>query len=509
MSLFGRIAVEKKLVSEDQLARALRLQEETRALGLEKPVGEILVSEGTLKPTDVELILRLQVINQRARDARRFTKVALHNKLIDADLRKQVLGVCAREGYQRVVGDVLIELDALTPPQVRAIERALNRSASQRLKPYSPSESGRIAQQIRIDDDEDDAARRDVRSRRDDVVLAAVAVREGLLLIPELERALDEQAAHDEPRPKLREVLLTRGVLREDELELIDRATQGARNENLRIPGYTVHDLLGSGQTSLVLRGRHDLIKREVAIKLFRAEHMEATEAEKLIAEAEASARLRHPNIVALHEVGRVHRRIYYVMELVDGPTLLQVIQRWGKVPERDALKIARDVALALCAISDAGLVHRDVKPQNVLLAPTGEAKLTDLGLAMEVHEGPREDTGSIVGTPVTMSPEQANGKRLDVRSDLYSLGATLFYALTGKPPYPGRTSVEMMLGHLTKEIPEVRDHNPQIHARTADLVRRLLAKDPDDRPQTAEEVAAVLGRIAGDLSASDATPIV
>ncbi|MCA8922903.1 MAG: protein kinase [Planctomycetes bacterium] len=503
MSLFGRIAVEKNLVSEDQLSRALRLQEETRALGLEKPVGEILVSEGTLGQEDVELILRLQVLNQRAQAARRYSKIALRNKLISDAQRREALAVCAKEGYQRSAADVLVELEALSPPQARAIERALNRSESQRLKPFDRSASGRIAQALEVE------AEVLSRARRDDVVLAAVAVREGLLLVPELERALEEQAAHDEPRPRLVQVLLTRGILNEEEVEHVERAIEGSRNERLQIPGYTVLDLLGSGTTSLVLRGRHELIKREVAIKLFRTEHMEATAAEQLIAEAQTIARLRHPNVVVLHEVGRVHRRIYYVMELVDGPTLLQVIQRYGTVPERDALRIGRDVALALGAISDAGMVHRDVKPQNVLLTPTGEAKLTDLGLAMEVHQAPLEETGSIVGTPVTMSPEQANGRPLDVRSDLYSLGATLYYALCGKPPYPGNSAVEMMLGHLTKEIPDVRDANPEIHPRTADLVRRLLAKTPEERPQTASEVAAVLDRIADDLgSSSDILPL-
>ncbi|MEZ6184286.1 MAG: serine/threonine-protein kinase, partial [Planctomycetota bacterium] len=327
--------------------------------------------------------------------------------------------------------------------------------------------------------------------------------------VPELERALEEQAAHDEPRPALREVLTERGVLRPDELEQIDRAIEAARNERLQIPGYQVLDLLGSGVTSLVLRGRHELIEREVAIKLFRTEHMEATEAEHLMAEARTIARLRHPNLVVLHEVGRVHRRIYYVMELVDGPTLLQLIQRYQRLPERDVLRIGRDVARALEAISEAGLVHRDVKPQNVLLAPTGDAKLTDLGLAMESHRAPLEAPGSIVGTPVTMSPEQANGDALDVRSDLYSLGATLYYALCGKPPYSGRSTVELMLAHLTAEVPDVRAVNPEVHPRTADLVRRLLAKTPAERPQTPGEVALVLERIADDLgSSSDISPV-
>ncbi|MEZ6184986.1 MAG: hypothetical protein R3F62_08260, partial [Planctomycetota bacterium] len=178
MSLFGRIAVEKNLVSSDQLARALRLQEETRALGLEKPVGEILVSEGALRPEHVDLILRLQVLNQRAQTARRYTKIALRNRLIDEGQRTRALEACAKEGYQRAAGDVLLELGALSAAQARAIERAMNRSASQRLKPFERSPSGRIARELEIESSDELS-----RARRVDVVLAAVAVREGLLLV--------------------------------------------------------------------------------------------------------------------------------------------------------------------------------------------------------------------------------------------------------------------------------------------------------------------------------------
>jgi len=196
--------------------------------------------------------------------------------------------------------------------------------------------------------------------------------------------------------------------------------------------------------------------------------------------------------------VGRVHRRLYFVMELVDGPTLLDVVHTQGPLDERRALLVARDVAQALEAVQEAGLVHRDVKPGNIILPPNGPAKLTDLGLALDTQRPSRDDPQAIYGTPHTMSPEQANGDPVDIRADLYGLGATLYQALVGVPPYGGDQPLEVLLAHMTAPIPDPRAKRPAIGEATAHFVQRLLAKRPEDRPESPAQVGRELEALLG-----------
>lgn len=498
-SLFGRIALKKGLVSETQLERAVRFQEEIRALGLSKPLGAILVADGILAEGQVEVILRLQKLNQRAQDARRFGRIALKNGFIDQEQLDGALVVAQEEGFQRPLSKILQTQGALGARVARAIEQALSEAEARESTPLEArSVTGRLAQALEL---EDEAEEDDEHDWVSDVGFAAVALREGLLQIPEIERALAEQLIHAEPR-SLAQILVQRGVLQPEEVLQIEEALNLARQERLRIPGYELTDVLGYGVTSIVLRARHAVLEREVAVKLFRTEHILTTTPEALVEEARAVAKVRHPNVVELYEVGRVRRRVFFVMELVRGPTLLDVLRQDGALTERRALELGRDVTLALQAIHAAGLIHRDVKPQNILLDEvSGRAKLTDLGLACEQTE-PSEDEESehaIFGSPYTMSPEQANGAFTDARSDLYGLGATLFYALTETPPFEGEDTLSILMAHITAPIPDPRERaSGPISAPAAELVMSLLAKEPAERPDSAADVlAAIEGLLA------------
>lgn len=498
-SLFGRIALKKGLVSEIQLERALRFQEEIRALGLEKPLGKILVADGILAEGQVEVILRLQGINQRAQDARRFGRIALKNGFVDQDQLDAALTLAQEEGFNRPLSMVLQAQGALGARVARAIEQALTEAKERESVPLDQrGVTGRLAKTLDLEDDEDEDDEHDWVS---DFGFAAVAFREGLLQIPEIERALAEQLLHAEPR-SLSETLVQRGVLRAEEVVQVEESLALARQERLRVPGYELLDVLGYGVTSVVLQARHTVLDREVAVKLFRTEHILATTPEALVEEARAVAKVRHPNVVELYEVGRVRRRVFFVMELVRGPTLLDMLRNEGALSEDKTLRLARDMVKALDAIHEAGLIHRDVKPQNILLDEAGgNFKLTDLGLACEQGEAVDEDQEghAIYGSPYTMSPEQANGARSDARSDLYGLGATLFYALTETPPYEGQDTLTILMGHMTAPIPDPRERGGgEISEGLAELVMRLLAKDPDERPSSAREVlSAVEGLLA------------
>ncbi len=502
LHLFGRIALRKGLVSESQLHRAVRLQEEVRSLGVAKHLGEILVADGVLAPEQVEQVLRLQAINEKAAYERRYGRVALKNGLIDPEQLEAALEVLQREGFQRSLSTILREQGVLTGRAARAIHAALDRAVAEEVGGEAPPERPRTPSSERLlrsldlageEADADAAARAELARRQRDLTFGAVALREGLVLVPELERAVEEQTIREEDVP-LAQVLVERGVLSEGEVAAVEAAVAVSRHETLRIPGYEVRDVLGYGVTSVVLRARHEVLAREVAIKLFRAEHVAAATAETLLEEARAVASVRHPNVVGLYEVGRVHRRVFFVMELVDGPTLMEVLRQQGPLPLPDVVRLARDLARGLAAIHEPGLVHRDVKPQNVLFAGDGGAKLTDLGLACEAGFSAAEDgAGALYGSPYTMSPEQAQGDAVDARADLYGLGATLYYALTGGPPYEGQDTVSLIMAHCTAPVPDPVALRADADPGLARLIMRLLAKEPEQRPSNAHEVLGAL----------------
>jgi tRNA A-37 threonylcarbamoyl transferase component Bud32 len=504
-SLFGRIAVKKGLISPAQLERALRFQEEIHALGLHKPLGRIFVADGLMADGQVEVVLRLQKLNQRASEARRFGRVAVRNGYVREEDLAAALAVAKAEGYQRPLGMILEAQDVLEPRISRAIKQALERLAAEERNDRPPSgrlasSTGRMSRALDLDgldmeSAEESAEEVEAAQRQHDVGFAAMAFREGLVQIPELERAVEEQGREGRT---LSGTLQHRGVLSELDVEHIEAALITARQEKLTVPGYEWIDVLGYGVTSIVIKARHAVLDREVAIKLFREEHVQATTADVLVDEARAVAKVRHPQVVELYEVGRVRRRIYFVMELVEGATLLEVLRQEGALPERRALEIARDVLGALEAVHAEGLVHRDVKPQNILVSHSGQTKLTDLGLACEQGSGVEEY--AIYGSPHTMSPEQANGESVDERSDLYGLGATLFQTLTEEPPFDGRDTLAILMAHMTAPVPDPRERGAQVSAGTAEFVCRLLSKDPQDRFQNAEETLAALDGVLAFL---------
>jgi hypothetical protein len=511
--LFGKIAEKKGLVTARQLERALGLQEELRVVGLHRPLGRVLVDEGVLAEGQVEVIVRLQAINQRARDGKAFGKVAVRNGLLLPAQLDRATAAARAEGWERTLEAILVDQGALEPRAVRAVRAALDRarrkasgasdsglgltdtaSLTPGATPRPSSPTGRLAQTLDVgeDDAEDDPEELERARRREELVFAAVALRDGLVIVPELERALDEQLRRDDGAT-LPEVLLERRALDPKDVKAVRKAVEAARQEKLQVPGYEVVDVLGYGITSVVLRARHTLLGRQVALKLFRPEHVESTAADALLGEARQVARVKHPNVVEVYEVGRLQRRFWFVLELVDGPTLGARLREKGRLPEGVALRMVRDVARALEAVHKAGLVHRDVKPGNILFAPDGVAKLTDLGLACDAARAKAATDGALFGTPQTMAPEQAQGLEVDHRADLYGLGATLYQALTERPPYEGKDTVSLVMAHVTAPIPDPRALRPDLSPGLAELVLWLLAKSPGDRPQSARVVLEAL----------------
>jgi len=262
---------------------------------------------------------------------------------------------------------------------------------------------------------------------------------------------------------------------------------------------YSIERELGRGGMGIVLLARDVALDRPVAIKLLPP-HLASRpdERDRFLQEARTAAGLAHPNIVPIHLVEARGDLVFFVMGFVDGETLRDRVERAGPLPPRLAVKLLQEVAWALGAAHQRGVIHRDVKPDNIMIErATERALVTDFGIALGKGAGESAD-GSITGTARYMSPEQACGEPVDARSDLYSLGATFFYALTGRAPFDAANVPAILAKHVYETAPLVHALRPEVPAKLGAVVERLLRKAPPERFQTADDLARVAGELRG-----------
>jgi eukaryotic-like serine/threonine-protein kinase len=270
---------------------------------------------------------------------------------------------------------------------------------------------------------------------------------------------------------------------------------------------YELEELVGTGGMSSVFRAHDRQLERLVAIKILHQHYADDPEyLERFRREARAVARLSHPNIVTVIDRGDDGSRQYIVFEHVEGENLKELVVRSGRLPVRQALELALAVADGLAFAHDHGLVHRDVKPQNVLLSSEGEVKVTDFGIARSLHvEHGVTQTGTVLGTGEYLAPEQASGKTVSPATDVYSLGVVLWELLAGEVPFTGENFVAVALHHVNDPPPHLRERRPDVSPRLDAAVDRALAKDPAHRFPSmtafAQELRACLAEDAGDLA--------
>jgi eukaryotic-like serine/threonine-protein kinase len=253
---------------------------------------------------------------------------------------------------------------------------------------------------------------------------------------------------------------------------------------------YRLEAKLGSGGMSTVYLARDETLDRQVAVKVMHREMSEqADQLQRFRGEARAVAKLSHPNVVAVIDAGEDGGHPYIVFEYVEGETLKQRIARLGALEVQEAVAYAIEVAGGLTVAHSRQMVHRDVKPQNVLIDPDGRAKLTDFGISRQLEKDGLTATGRVLGTTDYVAPEQALGHGADPRSDVYSLGVVLYEMLTGEVPFHADSQVGVAMKHVNEELPDVQRRRPEVSAATALVVERATAKDPAQRYQRIEEM--------------------
>jgi serine/threonine-protein kinase len=275
----------------------------------------------------------------------------------------------------------------------------------------------------------------------------------------------------------------------------MNRASEGKDLTNQIIGGYSILHRLGVGGMSEVYLAFQNSLHRHVALKVLRADFVGSEEHEqRFLQEARSVASLIHPNIVQVYDVGKFDNTLYIAQEYVPGSNLSSFIQRRGALPVEESVSILWQATSALQKAASIGLVHRDIKPDNLLLTPDGEVKVADFGLARA--RGKNQNltaVGVALGTPLYMSPEQVQGLSVDSRSDLYSLGATAYHMLSGRPPFSGDTALALAMQHIQAEPVPLGQLRPDLPKDLIDIIHRLLKKSPEDRFASAMELAREL----------------
>jgi response regulator RpfG family c-di-GMP phosphodiesterase/serine/threonine protein kinase len=340
------------------------------------------------------------------------------------------------------------------------------------------------------------------------------------LILPECWEKLGREQREDLAALPEIEPLLARLV----ELELLNEyqaARVGAGKAfGLILGNYRVLERIGAGGMGVVFKAEHIRLRRQVAVKVvptytqqndLHFEH-ESPVLLRFFAEMRAAAQLQHPNIVAAIDVGEVASNLpdeptlhYFVMEYVPGRDLEEYVRREGPMPQITACDVIHQVASALAEANKHGLIHRDIKPSNILITPEGQAKLLDFGL-MRDYRNRMTEPGTVLGTVDYMAPEQArDASAVDIRADIYGLGGTLYWCLTGERPFPAEGNmVQVLARRLTQQPPSIRGRRPDLPAQLETVVTRMMALDPKDRYATPQAVMqALLPLIRGDADAA------
>jgi eukaryotic-like serine/threonine-protein kinase len=297
----------------------------------------------------------------------------------------------------------------------------------------------------------------------------------------------------------MEELLVKQGFLLEEQVEELRHISQLGNGTGTLFGYYRLGKLIGEGGMGKVYEASHEFMGRSVAIKVIHQEYTsDKVKALRFFQEIRALIKLDHPNIVTIFDAGRVHRSYYYAMELLPGPSLKDYIDQKKALPEKEALSIIRVMALALGHAHANSLVHRDVKPENIMFDSHKVPKLMDFGVAMHHDEQHMTLTqeGVTIGSLHYTPPEQVDGTRdIDCRADIYSLGATLYYALTGSTVYTGDSPQALLAKHLTGAFVSPRKLNKLVSRRTTAIVKKMMAVNRDKRFQSMDLVIAAIDK--------------
>ena len=331
-----------------------------------------------------------------------------------------------------------------------------------------------------------------------DTVFGKLAVDQGLCTDAEFRRSLEELTSRRKIRPIiLKDLMIDLGYITPTQAERLKKSVKETKAAAHQIPGYKITGKLGAGAMAVVYKAKQLSLNRTVAIKVLPRRFSENPEyVERFYKEGQAAGKLNHNNIVQAFDVGEAGGYHYFVMEYVEGKTIYDDLAAGKVFSEDQALDITIQVAHALNHAHSCGLIHRDVKPKNIMINTAGVVKLADMGLARETTdmEAARSEAGKAYGTPYYIAPEQIRGKiDIDERADIYGLGATLYHIVTGRVPFMANDPSDVMRKHLKEELIPPDHINTSLSAGISEVIEVMMAKRKEDRYNSVEELLADL----------------
>ena len=266
---------------------------------------------------------------------------------------------------------------------------------------------------------------------------------------------------------------------------------------------YDIQSILGKGGMGIVYKAHDRELDDLVAIKTLRSEVLSAdpTLLDRFKQEIRLARRITHPNVLRTHDLGEWNGLRYLSMEFVKGLTLKHLLESDEILPTPVGLRIAKQVCAGLAAAHEVGVIHRDVKPQNILIEPTGGLKIMDFGIARLTEDRGMTATGTVIGTPDYMSPEQARGVPLDFRSDIYSTGIVLYEVFSGSLPFDGDSPLAVVLKHVNEPPPLPQSKNPRIDPKIAVIIIKCMQKEPAARYQSVGELYEALAKVTAQAA--------
>ncbi|HED54035.1 MAG TPA: serine/threonine protein kinase [Phycisphaerales bacterium] len=320
-----------------------------------------------------------------------------------------------------------------------------------------------------------------------DTLVGRLVIDQGLATQEEVQHCLEQAKAvrEDDNQASLVQILVDNQYVTERQIARLRQIIEAERSGQ-KIPGFRILGKLGSGAMATVFKAKQLSLDRTVAIKVLPRKFSDNPQfIERFYAEGRAAASLNHPNIVQAFDVGKAGEFHYFVMEYVDGRTVYDDIVKQKRFPEKDAVEVIMQVAEALQHAHNKGLIHRDVKPKNIMITKDGMVKLADMGLARAVSdkEAAEAEAGKAFGTPYYISPEQIRGEReIGPPADIYSLGATFYHMVTGAVPFEGKNPSAVMHKHLKAELVPPDHVNPKLSAGVSEIIEMMMVKDPKKR---------------------------
>ncbi len=510
---FGRIALKNRLVTCEALWQALVDVAAAYRQGREMGVADALCRRGALEQKTVARIRRAEALTMLIRAEKLLGRLVVERNLAPYEVVHQEHETLKAEGFRNGgLGQKLVERGVLTDAQVDELFDEQMMSLVERrermevelktlllgLGPaFGPEQEVRIRETFGLGSGTDASASfPNVTPPSDQVPVqgrvpgvAGASPSPSTILPPPSPTPGGSGTTADPDR--------WANVTSED-VATVDADSATASSEDASpIYGYTLLEELGKGSMGVVYKARHLSSGRTVALKILPlALAKDVAYIERFKREAIAAMRLHHPNIVRAYDFGGSEDYYYLALELIEGEPLDIRLNREGRIAERDALRFILQVARALDHAHATGIIHRDIKPENVIITQDGIAKLSDFGIVKLLDM--EEDSsltmpGTTVGTPYYISPEQARGDDLDIRSDIYSLGITLFHVVTGQLPFTGKSQGAVLLKHITEPLPDPRTLCPNLSVATVQIIQRMAKKLPDERYQSPKEIVGAL----------------